>query len=152
MIKIYFKEAKEVYDSVFDVLSHYFSIGDFAHAGRNPETFWADTNERQCTQGRNRSFDDLLLLSQHYIEDAKIEDVVNALYQYNKDKTDDMLACIHCSNIKRFVVTSSRYDKSTIEGASYVHLLFPPNKHALSDGYGLNSQWTLDELKAMVNI
>lgn len=148
MIKIYFKEAKDSYDSVFELLSHYFSINN---PRCNPETFWADTNELQCTAGRNRSFDDLLLLSQHYIKDVKIEDVVNALYQYNKDKTDGMLACIHCSTIKRFVITSSKYDKSTIEGASYVHLLFPPHKHPLSEGYGLNSQWTLDELKAMVN-
>jgi hypothetical protein len=151
MIKIYFKEAKESYDSVFDVLSHYFSIAGLMGGNRNPATYWEDSNEIQCTQGRNRSFDDLLLLSQYYIKDAKIEDVVRALYQYNKDKTDDMLACIHCSTIKRFVITSSRYNQSTIVGASYVYLLFPPSEHPLSERYGLNSQWTLDELKAMVN-
>lgn len=150
MIKIYFKEAKESYDSVFDLLSHYFSIYT-PNTGGNPATYWEDSCEIQCTQGRNRSFDDLLLLSQHYIKDAKIEDVVNALYQYNKDKTDDMLACIHCSTIKRFVITSSRYDKRTIEGASYIHLLFPSGKYSRLEGNALNSQWTIEELRAMVN-
>lgn len=149
MIKIYFKEAKEKYDSVFDVLNHYFSINCPVN-GRNPATYWEDSHEKQCSARRNRSFDDLLLLSQHYIKDAKIEDVVNALYQYNKDKTDDMLACIHCSTIKRFVITSSRYNKGTIEGASYLHLLFPSGEYRRAEDNALNSQWTIDELKAMV--
>lgn len=152
MIKIYFKEAKEKYDSVFDLLSHYLSIQNPSEPTwmLHPATYWEDTGELQCECRRNRSFDDLLLLSQHYIPEATIEDVVNALYQFNKCKTDGLVACIHCGNINRFVIGTCRYTSAIIDGASYVYRLFPPSNHNKCDGYGKNSQWEISELKAMV--
>lgn len=152
MIKIYFKEAKDKYDSVYKLLEHYLSINtNDTTNGYNPATYWEDSHEMQCDDRRNRSFDDLLLLSQYYIPEAKIEDVVNALYQFNKSKeSDGLVACIYCSTVQRFVICSSKFSKQTIEGAHYLYDLFPPSDHLLSSGYGKKSQWTLSELKAMV--
>lgn len=152
MIKIYFKEAKEKYDSVFDLLSHYLSvtIPDNPTQMLHPATYWEDTGELQCECRRNRSFDDLLLLAQHYIPEATIEDVVNALYQFNKGKTDELVACIHCRDVNRFVIVTSRYSINDLNNASYIYALFPPWKGSKAEGYGKNSQWELSELKAMI--
>lgn len=152
MIKIYFKEAKEKYDSVFDLLSHYLSIQNPSDPVLmlHPATYWEDTGELQCECRRNRSFDDLLLLSQYYIPEATIENVVNALYQLNKGKADGLVACIHCGNINRFVISTSRYASAMIDDASYVYRLFPPSNYNKCDDCGKNSQWELSELKAMV--
>ena len=150
MIKIYFKEAKEKYDSVFDVIEHYFNTTT-DDGLRNPATYWEDSNELQCKAHKNRSFDDLFLLCQHYIPGAKIEDVVNSVYQFNKKMGDTgLLACIHCSTVQRFVICSSRYTKSTIESANYIYDLFPPSEYSKENGNGKESQWTLNELKSMI--
>lgn len=146
---IYFKEAKDKYDSVFDVLSHYLSTKADGYT-MNPATYWADTGEEQCKAGKNRSFDDLLLLAQYYIPEATIEDVVNALYKYNIGKTEGLIAVIHCSNIKRFVVCASRYTKDVVDGAKYVFNYLPPWSGTKAEGYASNSQWGLDEIKAMI--
>ena len=152
MIKIYFKEAKEKYDSVFDLLSHYLSvpIPDNPTQMLHPATYWEDTGELQCKCRRNRSFDDLLLLAQHYMPEATIEDIVNALYQFNKGKTHGLIACIHCENINRFVNYAGRYSLDAINNAKYIFTLFPPWEGSKAEGYGKNSQWELSELKAMI--
>lgn len=149
MITIYFKEAKDKYDSVFDVMSHYFSIENDT-LGRNPATYWADTGEEQCGADKNRSFDDLLLLAQYYIPEATIEGVVNALYKYNIGKTEGLIAVIYCGNIERFVVTSNRYENKTIDGARYVFGYLPPESYSKAEGCAANSQWELNEIKAMI--
>ena len=147
MDTIYFKEAKDKYDSVFDVLNHYFYIsGD----NINPATYWADSHVLQCPARKNRSFDDLLLMCQYYIPESKIEDVVNAIYQFNKDKDEGGLGCIHCSTIKRFVITSSRYSNRTLIGYDHEFGFLPSSSQTRVNGYAKNSQWDILELKAMI--
>jgi len=147
MDTIYFKEAKDSYNSVFDVINHYFSI---AGDNVNPATYWASSNELQCFARKNISFDDLLLMCQHYIPESKIEDVVNAIYQFNKDKDEGMIVCIHCGGIKRFVIITSRHDKETLTNYDRQFGFLPSDIHTRINGYAQNSQWDIIELRAMI--
>ena len=147
MINIYFKENRESYESVFDMLSHYFSF--IADGFRHPTTYWADTHEMQCPRNKNRSFDDLLLMAQHYFPGATIKDVVKALVRYNAEaKRENLIACIRCSTINRYVISNCRYYKELLDGANYVCSLLPP-LGGPSDQPTANSQWTLAELHEM---
>jgi hypothetical protein len=45
----------------------------------SPRTYWVRDKRLQCDGGKNRSFDDLLLLSKNYYPDTTIEELVNVV-------------------------------------------------------------------------
>lgn len=78
MRTIYYKEAPENPESLKVLLKDYFDKG-------SPATYWADSNEFQCGEYRNRSIDDLILLANHYFSGSTCKDVLNAYVELTED-------------------------------------------------------------------
>jgi len=96
MITIYFKEAKESYDSIMDMLIHYFELN-------NPATFWKDNNEEQCDGYRNRSVDDLLLLANNYFPETSHKTILKAISDINKENRSWVIISTTCTGVGRHV-------------------------------------------------
>jgi len=105
MQTIYFKESKPKYDSLKELLRHYFEL-------KNPATFFSGNHKYQCDAGRHRSIDDLLLLCNHYFPDTTIEQMMGAMLDWDnelqKEKGIQLIISV-CSTIQRVKLNLGMY-------------------------------------------
>ncbi len=138
MRTIYYKEAPENVDSIASLLIDYLKR-------ESPKTFWADNDELQCIENRNRSLDDLILLCNHYFPGTEIKDLLRGVIEANEllDSRNMCIPLYACSGIGRPVIhkkifNSDSFSKVPVDGFE-------------SAEYSRNSEFNIKQIRSIAN-
>jgi len=141
---IYLKEQKSLYKDVSELLSDYSNR-------EHPSTYWRSDDSLQCTEDRNRSFDDLLLLCKNYFPNTTVNEIVKFYVNESKSaKNEDKIAyCSYCSGVRKPVVHPKNAIKKNVKNVSAINdfFYFPSIRYDIKE----NSQFSPQELIDMVD-
>ena len=136
---IYYKEAPEKVESLYDLLLDYFNK-------KSPQTFDSKTNELQCAAARNRSVDDLMLLANHYFPGTDIKTLMKTYLEISKNMNKEYcwrLCFFVCHTINKPVLLIELYSLNVL---LINDLLYGPHLNDKSK----SSKYTLMELKEIL--
>lgn len=92
---IYFETDTE-FKTLNDLIRTYFIEGQ-------PATYYSDTKELQCRRGCRRSFDDMLMLANHYFPGTDIKTLCKAFKRNAVLNGESFITIIWCPDIEKTV-------------------------------------------------
>lgn len=137
MRTIYFKKAKKKYESLRELIEHFYSL--------SPTTYWADNHSHQCARNRNRSIDDLLLMCNNYFPGTTVKDILTVIKAMTNDSQENHYYFFVCNNICKPVLDKHPIKKpyaSWMTGDIFYKYSFGNNCKG--------SEYTIDQLKEIL--